>query len=181
VLLNGGRLAWVLLYICSNRHGREPLQLQVPLLAPMEKFHHRVGVCRPRIFISDIGGEEFNEPPSGLLAGTDNRRRKPVDASAAELVRGDWDKVVRHVVACSFSIAADKLGINLAVQVFVRSGREEWAPRSQTCRTRPARSLPRRPRVAPLGNVCATEVRIYAPCLSTVSRPEKQQTKQSRP
>jgi hypothetical protein len=44
-------------------HGRELVKFEGALLAPIKKLRHRVGVCRTRIFISDVGGEELDEPP----------------------------------------------------------------------------------------------------------------------
>jgi hypothetical protein len=43
--------------------------VDLPGSGPIEKLRHGLSVGRARVFISDVGGKELDEPPGGLLAG----------------------------------------------------------------------------------------------------------------
>jgi hypothetical protein len=85
---NGGQMLFyrrrrplVLLNISRDQRRPEIGKLEVPRFTPNEKFRDGENVRGAGVFVADVGGEEFNEAPSGLLAGTRNSRRKPVKTS----------------------------------------------------------------------------------------------------
>ena len=60
-------------------------------LAPIEKLRHGVSVCGARVFVADVGGEEFDEPPRGGFTSAGNGRRKPLKTGTAQLTARNWN------------------------------------------------------------------------------------------
>ena len=66
-------------------------------MQPVEELGHGLGVGGARIFISDVGGEELDEAPSGLIAGRGNRCRQPVKTGTGRVGGRDWDNLRAHL------------------------------------------------------------------------------------
>lgn len=97
VLLNRGSRRRVLLYICGDHGGIDLADfLDVVLLAPIEKASHRLSVCRPGVFISYVGGEKLNEPPSRLVTGAGDHARQLFEPCAGKFSRADWGNLEGH-------------------------------------------------------------------------------------
>jgi hypothetical protein len=58
---------------------------------PIKKLRDGVGVRGAGVFVADVGGEEFDEPPGGFLTGARNRGREPVKTGTGQLTAGNWN------------------------------------------------------------------------------------------
>lgn len=90
VLLHRLRRSGVLLDVSRNMHGLDCLQYEPPLLTPMHKVPHGAAVGLAGVLVSDVNGEEFEEPLGRLfpLLGDDNRNR------CGRWVDQDWENGV---------------------------------------------------------------------------------------
>jgi hypothetical protein len=59
--------------------------LDVPFITPSEKSGHGLSLSRTRVFIPTARGEELDELPGCLLAGSDDEGRQCVEAGAGQL------------------------------------------------------------------------------------------------
>lgn len=91
MLLDRWGRAWMLLYICSDQRGAKIVEAKPLLFAPIKELRDGVSVRSSGVFVADVGGEEFNEAPSRLLAGAHDQCRETVKAGACKLATRNWD------------------------------------------------------------------------------------------
>ena len=73
-------------------------QRQAALVAPGEETAARPGIGPARVRVADVGGEEFDVAPGGLVAGVGDQRRDQVPSGSgvvkatdvAEMSAGSW-------------------------------------------------------------------------------------------
>ncbi len=62
-------------------------------LTPLEKLRHSPPVSCPGVFVSDVGGKEFDKAPGGVGAGVGDRAGQVLEPGSGELsatIRGDF-------------------------------------------------------------------------------------------
>ena len=79
--------------IGGNHNRLDTVKLKVVGLTPLEKLRHGSAVSCPGVFISDVGGKEFNKAPAGVGAGIGDRAGQVLEPGSGELsaaIRGDF-------------------------------------------------------------------------------------------
>ena len=79
--------------ISGDNNGLDVEKLKVVGLTPREKLRHCPPVSRAGVFVSDVGGKEFDKAPGGVCTGVGDRAGQVLEPGSGELsaaIRGDF-------------------------------------------------------------------------------------------
>ncbi len=80
-------------YISGNNNGLDIVKLNVVGLTPLEKLRHCPAVSCSGVFVSDVGGKEFDKAPRGVGAGVGDRAGQVLEPGSGQLsaaIRGEF-------------------------------------------------------------------------------------------